>query len=1157
MITKYGGIVSVDNLENQRKSGVKDDAIADQMAQESPVFASQLSKIRKKYNGDSAATTAFLNTKWYGVVDHSPEQPKGIVGRSLERIYNNYKKDIVDIGQSLEDRQQGEQGFIDTAGQVAGNLASIAFSPVAQPFQEAFGTAAKGAYENIPGVKPALQSLGQSSIVQKGILPAIQGTSQFLQQESQRNPALRTLGAVGEGLADATDFYAGTQIARAGAKATIAGAKMIPQLPRMAGQAAGTALRVGTQPIRSGFSGFMQGVRGQADDVTKAVSNTFDDATMELTGKAQEAVKAGMDEKVMKFVVQQNPETKRAMLSMVKAAKKGAEKLGGDTAHKEILGQYMLNNIDHVLTEKSTVGKALGAMKKGMSDEVIDMTDDLVGLQTKLRNAGAIINEKGVITRLAAESDDNIPMLQEALNFLQPDDAGRVVRRFGDVDMWRSKMFKEMKSAKAKLQPSASGQSAFDYADKVVNGLRRSAIKNASKSNPRLLAYNDAFEELSTQASTFLKSIGYKGKLNIDDITAKDLRTGEVALRSLGNASADVRESFQNLINTARKYGMDSNVDEMGLVRWADTLEDIFPITPTRSLQGGVTRGTRDALGNFTEDVIKGGAKRGVIEAGSAKVMEVVDKMRGMTPENQYKLLIEVLEAPSDTPMVKILNTLDDVPQSVKDASKGIDAGDMKPTASSLSDELSRSGSTENQVLGKDLTTSPTTLPPQSQGVNPLELPRKGATGKQNMFNDFGNLTPEEIARLTPEEKATGLIGGSDSVKTVTAEDLVKSARKDSGIAKAIKDGGKEYQIIDVPMDKISYDYSGQYFENPKASAETIAKYTKTKGSPVILNAKGEVIDGNHRALAALSNGETSIQAYVPKGTNISSFDNLNTRLQAQGSSYENYFGKSKYATPSPLPSVGGGKVIPKELEPLAKEAMKFKKQGKTASDFAESFKVGNKNHSDTKGNVQALLGEDGVKVWQEQFYKSGVDKPANALEDIYNLANKSSPVGGGLEPLAKEARKGGTLYHGTSSKIDGELKYPLYALDNSKTAGDYATGKIGSVTGRARGGSTPNVIELKPNPNARVFDLRNAADRELLKNNSSLKSQSKLDFNGYPFASDKGMADFFVSEDIAKIIKDKKLPFDAIAFDDRGGRGTGVMALNDKAFINKSSSHQ
>lgn len=904
MITKYGGIVSVDNLENQRKSGVKDDAIADQMAQESPVFASQLSKIRKKYNGDSAATTAFLNTKWYGVVDHSPEQPKGIVGRSLERIYNNYKKDIVDIGQSLEDRQQGEQGFIDTAGQVAGNLASIAFSPVAQPFQEAFGTAAKGAYENIPGVKPALQSLGQSSIVQKGILPAIQGTSQFLQQESQRNPALRTLGAVGEGLADATDFYAGTQIARAGAKATIAGAKMIPQLPRMAGQAAGTALRVGTQPIRSGFSGFMQGVRGQADDVTKAVSNTFDDATMELTGKAQEAVKAGMDEKVMKFVVQQNPETKRAMLSMVKAAKKGAEKLGGDTAHKEILGQYMLNNIDHVLTEKSTVGKALGAMKKGMSDEVIDMTDDLVGLQTKLRNAGAIINEKGVITRLAAESDDNIPMLQEALNFLQPDDAGRVVRRFGDVDMWRSKMFKEMKSAKAKLQPSASGQSAFDYADKVVNGLRRSAIKNASKSNPRLLAYNDAFEELSTQASTFLKSIGYKGKLNIDDITAKDLRTGEVALRSLGNASADVRESFQNLINTARKYGMDSNVDEMGLVRWADTLEDIFPITPTRSLQGGVTRGTRDALGNFTEDVIKGGAKRGVIEAGSAKVMEVVDKMRGMTPENQYKLLIEVLEAPSDTPMVKILNTLDDVPQSVKDASKGIDAGDMKPTASSLSDELSRSGSTENQVLGKDLTTSPTTLPPQSQGVNTVTPAQRamadsadnlsqvsagqkaeatraltdptvdgGVTqakaqkvanlSEKALAKKFPTLTPEEIARLTPEEKATGLIGGSDSAGGTST----------FWKGKKIPDTITEMNKVEFPNLSDVLDDAAKY----KSSSEWIGAH---------------VVSGGDRGIA-------TNQLY--KAVNEWGFDSIDD------------FWKMKSS--SPLPSVGGG------LEPLMKEA--------------------------------------------------------------------------------------------------------------------------------------------------------------------------------------------------------------------------------------------
>ena len=774
MATQYGGIISPDNLETLRKQGRTDDDIAEQMAQVSPNFSSQLSKIRKKYGGDPSATTAFLNTRFYGVVDHVPEQPKGFIGRSLERIYDNYKKDITDIGSALEQRQQGKQGFIDTAGQIAGNLMSIAASPVSQPFYETIGTVAKGAYENVPGIKPLAQEIGKSSIVQKGVLPAIQGTAQFLQEESARNPSLRTLGAVGEGLADLSDVYGVGVLSKGALRAgqPMAGAVYeAAKTPfQTTGKLVGEAARIGTQPIRSMARGFMQGVRGQSDDISKQIAQGLDNATLSLSGPAEAAVKAGMDEKVIKFAVQQSPETRKAMSAMTKAAKAGSAKLGGDTAHKEILGSYMLNNIDYVLTEKSVVGKALGAMKKGMADEVIDMTDDLMNLQTELRKVGAVINEKGQIIRLAAEADDNIPMLQEALNFLTPDDAGRVVKRFGDVDMWRSKMFKEMNSAKAKLQPSASGQSTFGYSERVVNNLRRSAIQNAAQMNPRLLAYNDAFEELSTQASKFLKAIGYKGKLSIDDITAKDLRTGEIALRSLGNASADVIESFKNLINTARKYGYQSGVNEDSLIRWADTLEDIFPITPTRSLQGGVSRGTRDAFGNLTEDILRTGPKRSLTGVASEKIMEGIDKLRGMTPENQYKLLLEVLEAPDGTPLVKAIdNVLDDVPESVKQAVKGIDVKDVRPTdapsglqasvAQSPQGNLALESAQQSSPESIGAKSSPTTIPEPPPTVNP---PQPKFTPE--LQKKFPNLTPEEIASLTPEEKSLGAVGGSDSV---------------------------------------------------------------------------------------------------------------------------------------------------------------------------------------------------------------------------------------------------------------------------------------------------------------------------------------------------------------------------------------------------------
>ena len=248
-----------------------------------------------------------------------------------------------------------------------------------------------------------------------------------------------------------------------------------------------------------------------------------------------------------------------------------------------------------------------------------------------------------------------------------------------------------------------------------------------SGGNNRLIAYNDAFEELSTQQAKFLRAIGYKGKLNAEDVASQQLRAGEVSLRQLGNASAEKRQAFNDLIATARKYGYESNVDEMALVRWADTIEDLFPISPTRSLRGEVSRATRDAAGNLTEDVIRGGARRAGTRAIADKVIDKIDELRGITPERREELLLKILDAPENTSFFSVADdvlrqpAMDDlVDQFGESTLKNVETGDLAKNAAQ-------------------------------------ELLEKG--GKK--------------PTLTPEERATGLIGGSDNVPK-SADDLAK-----------------------------------------------------------------------------------------------------------------------------------------------------------------------------------------------------------------------------------------------------------------------------------------------------------------------------------------------------------------------------------------------
>jgi len=201
------------------------------------------------------------------------------------------------------------------------------------------------------------------------------------------------------------------------------------------------------------------------------------------------------------------------------------------------------------------------------------------------------------------------------------------------------------------------------------------------------------------------------------------------------------------------------------------------------------------------------------------------------------------------------------------------------------------------------------------------------------------------------------------------------------------------------------------------------------------------------------------------------------------------------------------------------------------------------------------------LQPFVEQFTK-WVESPVKFVASVENGTKFRTQDSN--QALYEEARKykspeefvksqGEPVYHGTSAKIEGDLKYPLYTINNISTAEKYAKGEFKSVTKRASGGGKAQVFELIPNKNSRVLDLRKPEHINLFKNNKFLASQSKLEFSGKPFTAESGLADHFISEDLVKIIKDKKLPFDAILFDDRGGRGIGFIGLNENAFKTKS----
>lgn len=180
----------------------------------------------------------------------------------------------------------------------------------------------------------------------------------------------------------------------------------------------------------------------------------------------------------------------------------------------------------------------------------------------------------------------------------------------------------------------------------------------------------------------------------------------------------------------------------------------------------------------------------------------------------------------------------------------------------------------------------------------------------------------------TAEIAAEGVTG-----EVVEASELSKG--KHEGLARAIEKESETFELKEVNLNSVGFDFEGRFFVDKDFSRKRIAELTEQETlEPLILNKKGEVIDGNHRALAALARGDKTVKVYIPEGINEADFDNLQTRLRKIGSSFREHFGEPFQAQAPPAAVEGvkfekiikAGKIIDiktaQELEAEATQAL-------------------------------------------------------------------------------------------------------------------------------------------------------------------------------------------------------------------------------------------
>ncbi len=718
---KTGLMISPANLQALRSQGKSDGEIATMMSQSSPAFAQKIIKVNQKFGNDPAAISAYLNTRFYGDPSYTTDpaaenSSKGYIGRTLDNIYNS-ANDVLGEGGVMQQYNRGEIN----AAQAAFRGATDIYHGALTPTLDALGTVA-GAVADLPVIKPALQYAGSEFANSELGKQAIQAINSGVKSYSDlpASSPLRDLGASGKVAWDTAQVFMADQLANK------TGVESAFQAATHPGETLKSVAGALTHPIDTLNAGRTALGSPFAPSQVATTGATFGVEQPKLTGPYKAFVQAGGDEKVAREIASiTSPEQKQIMDTMTQKAAEGAQALNGTVEHRAIAGQQLINNADYIIQQRNIVGKALNGIVGTMADQNVDVTNvgfgtaDAPGIFDRMKSLGVAFNENGQIESIARVSGAQKPILQMIADFFQPDETGRIVRSFKELDDFRSKLFDEIDAAKAGLSPTSGGQNVFSDAESIANSARSGMMRQMGLVNENYPRLAGAYAKLMNEPAPFFKALGYTGRMA--DLSTQDVRAAEIALRTMGNASAKPTEAIQKLLNISRQFGYQSPLDEMKLVQWADTLESIFPVTPARSLGGQVARAGVDVIGNVVK---KKGLVAGIANSADQALGGLVDYMRGITPENRLRLLKDMLNA---TP-AEISNVNSPIVQEVQGLLGGEQGvGSPQP------------------ILGAG-NTSPSTVPEASNTVNSPEA--------------FKNLTPEEIKSLTPEERSTGLLGG-------------------------------------------------------------------------------------------------------------------------------------------------------------------------------------------------------------------------------------------------------------------------------------------------------------------------------------------------------------------------------------------------------------
>lgn len=449
-------------------------------------------------------------------------------------------------------------------------------------------------------------------------------------------------------------------------------AQSVPITNRTAQQAAEEVVAAAnppspSSPVTDAVTGFATQVKDFSSRTIKSAQDTAEQSRRiaEMPESRGTLVRYGADERVINVIDQASPSEVKVYRELVEQAKRKEIDPTPNTAQpKQIAGREFLKPVEHIIEARNGAGARLGKFREGLSSAKNVNTNpafrnfhqnlkDKYGLQ--FDTSGKIIKGKGILP------DKDIAQVQKLYDELRSKtitsqrDIDEFLRRSleeFDITQQREKAFSSMVSEIAE-------SARYEMRQLMPDGYNRAATQYAQLSKP--------LEETA-------KLLGYKGK--VADITAKDLKAGEVALRILGNAADRPQSVIDEVLRVAKENGYTSEIDLNRLIYVTDQLEDLYDITPSRGFSGSTARGIDQSsagaaadfatmnLGSLYDRVMTSQATRQEVQSAFEDYLKYLDSDKktsvGKTPSSKVK----VLEQEGDSLLKDIEGRLNESSQS-------------------------------------------------------------------------------------------------------------------------------------------------------------------------------------------------------------------------------------------------------------------------------------------------------------------------------------------------------------------------------------------------------------------------------------------------------------------------------------------------------------